>query len=36
MKWGLEVRNSNSLELFIRKEKKTLELSNINRNFATH
>ena len=36
MKWGLEVRNSNSLELFIRKEKKTLVLSNINRNFATN
>ena len=33
---GLEVRNSNSLGLFIRKAKKTLVLSNINRNFATY
>lgn len=37
MKWGgLKVRNSNSLGLFIRKAKKTLVLSNINRNFATN
>ena len=33
---GLKVRNSNSLGLFIRKAKKTLVLSNINRNFATN
>lgn len=33
---GLEVRNSSSLGLFIRKAKKTLVLSNINRNFATN
>ena len=33
---GLEVRNSSSLGLFIRKAKKTLVLSNINRNFATY